>query len=339
MIGTRGATEDPSAATPLPVAVDAMGGDHAPDAIVAGAVLAAADGLPVLLVGDEARIGPLLPRGVSVPIRHAADVVAMDEAPSAVRRKADASVRRAVELVRDGEACAAVSCGNSGAMLVAAVMALGVAEGVERPAIATVLPRQDGGRLVLLDSGANVDCRPEQLACFGQLGAAYARLLGTPDPRVGLLANGEEATKGNAQVRATLPLLQALPLRVVGNVEPTAALAGGCDVLVCDGFVGNVLLKGVEAAAETVVHLLREEIRRKPSALFGAWLTSRAFSRFRQRVAWQAYGGGLLLGTNGVVVVGHGRATAEAVHAAVKLATDASRQGVVERVRAALAAG
>jgi glycerol-3-phosphate acyltransferase PlsX len=323
----------------LPVAVDAMGGDHGPEVIVAGAVSASRAGIPVVLVGDESRVKAALPRGVTLPVVHAPEVVGMGEAAvAAVRRKPDSSLRRAVDLVQRGEASAAVSCGNSGAVVVAAVLGLGVLDQVERPAIAAVLPRSDGGQLVLLDAGANVDCRPEQLACFAILGAAYARLLGVPDPRVGLLANGEEATKGNQQSRATLPLLQALPLRVVGNTEPHAALAGACDVLVCDGFVGNVLVKGVEAAAETVVTLLRDEIKRNPSARFGAWLTSRAFGRFRQRVAWQAYGGGLLLGTRGVVVVGHGRANAEAVHAAVKIAHQAASQGLVPGLVERLAA-
>lgn len=317
----------------LPVALDAMGGDHAPEAIVAGATLATAAGLSVVLVGDEAKIRPVLPRGSTIEIVHAPDVVAMDEAAvAAVRRKPDSSLRRAMALVREGRASAVVSCGNTGAVLVAAVLDLGVLDGVERPAIATLLPRSDGGTLVLLDAGANVDCRPEMLACFASLGAAWAGALGVHEPRVGLLANGEEASKGNAQVRATLPLMQALPLRIVGNVEPNAAMAGACDVLVCDGFVGNVLIKGVEATAETVVRLLREEIRRNPSARFGAWLTSRAFGRFRQRVKWQAYGGGVLLGTKGIVVVGHGRANAEAVASAVRTASDAARSRLVERL-------
>jgi glycerol-3-phosphate acyltransferase PlsX len=323
----------------LPVAVDAMGGDHAPDAIVAGAVAAVREGMPVVLVGDEARLKPLIPRGLALEVVHAPEVVGMGEAAvAAVRRKPDSSLRRALDLVRDKRASAAMSCGNSGAVLVAAVIGLGMLEGVDRPAIGTLLPRSDGGRLVLLDAGANVDCRPEQLASFAILGAAWARGLGIEDPRVGLLANGEEATKGNTQSRAALPLLQALPLRIVGNVEPNAALAGACDVLVCDGFVGNVLIKGVEAAAETVVHLLREEIRRNPSARFGAWLTSRAFGRFRQRVAWQAYGGGVLLGSAGVVVIGHGRANAEAVTAAIRLAHETAEQGLVTRLTERLSA-
>jgi glycerol-3-phosphate acyltransferase PlsX len=310
-----------------------MGGDHAPEPIVAGAVAAVREGLPVVLVGDEARVRPLVPRGLNLPIVHAPEVVGMgDAAAASVRKKPDSSMRRTVQLVARGEAGAAVSCGNSGAAVVAAVIEIGMIEGVDRPAIATLLPRTDGGKLVLLDAGANVDCRSEQLASFALLGAAWARTLGVAEPRVGLLANGEEATKGNAQTRAALPLLQALPLVVVGNVEPHAALAGACDVLVCDGFVGNVLIKGVEAAAETVVSLLREEIKRKPSARFGAWLTSRAFQRFRQRVAWEAYGGGLLLGPKGVVVIGHGRATPEAVTAAIRMAWQAAEHGLVDRL-------
>lgn len=316
-----------------PIAVDAMGGDHAPDAIVRGAVAAVREGLTVLLVGDEARIRPLLPRGLAIDVVHAPDVIEMDEhAVAAVRKKPGSSMRQALACVRDGRASAMVSCGHSGAVLVGAVLDLGVLDGVERPAIATRLPRTDGGALVLLDAGANVDCRPELLASFAVLGAAWAQTLGVPEPRVGVLANGEEATKGNAQVRATLPLLQALPLRVVGNIEPHTALAGGCDVLVCDGFVGNVLIKGAEAAAETVVRLLRDEIRRQPTARLGAWLTSRAFGRFRQRVAWQAYGGGLLLGTRGIVVVGHGRANEEAVTAAIRLAHQTASAGLIPRL-------
>lgn len=317
----------------LPVAVDAMGGDFAPEALVAGAVIAAREGHPVLLVGDEARLRALLPRGVDLRIVHAPETVGMEEsAVAAIRRSPDTSLRRCMALVNEGVAGSVVSCGNTGAALVAAIVDLGVLDGVERPGIATLLPRSDGKMLVLVDAGANVDCRPELLASFGLLGSAWSQSLGVVEPRVGLLANGEEAGKGNAQTRATLPLLQALPLRVVGNIEPHAAMSGGCDVLVCDGFVGNVLIKGAEAAAETVVGLLREEIRRNPSARFGAWLTSRAFGRFRQRVKWQAYGGGLLLGTRGVVVVGHGRANPEAVAAAIRMADDAARQDLVSRL-------
>ncbi|MEQ1503138.1 MAG: phosphate acyltransferase PlsX [Myxococcota bacterium] len=322
----------------LPVAVDAMGGDHAPAEIVAGAVRAARGGVPVVLVGDERALRPLVPRRNAPEIVHAPDVVGMgDGAVAAVRRSEFSSVRVAMRLVRDGRASAVVSCGNTGAVLVAAVFDLGVVDGVERPAIATVLPRADGGRLILLDAGANVDCRPEQLVCFAHLGVAYAEVIGISLPRVGLLANGEEDGKGNAQAKATLPLLRATRLQVVGNVEPTAAMAGGCDVLVTDGFVGNILLKAAEGAVATVVQLLRAEIRRRPSGIVGAWLLKGAFRRFRDRVAWDAHGGAILLGTRGTVVVGHGRANAEAVRHAILLAHRSSGQRLVDAIARRLA--
>lgn len=310
-----------------------MGGDEAPAAVVAGAVEASRRGVPVVLVGDEARIAPLLPRASGVAIAHAPDAVAMGEEAASVRRRADASIRVAMRLVEGGEAAGVVSCGHTGALVIAAALDLGILDGVERPAIATLLPRSDGGRLVLLDAGANVDCRPELLACFALLGAAYAELLGVEDPRVGLLSIGEEDSKGNVQVRASLPLLRTLPLRVVGNVEPGAAMTGACDVLVCDGFVGNVLLKAAEGAVGVVVQLLREEISRRPSARFGAWLLEGALRRFRRRVAWDVQGGALLLGARGVVVVGHGRANPRAVAAAIELAARASSAGLVDALR------
>lgn len=303
------------------IAVDAMGGDHAPAEIVAGACRAHAEGIPVVLVGREAELRPLLPRRNAPPVHHAPDVVGMgDAAVASVRRSESSSLRVAMRMVADHRADAVVSCGNTGAVLVAAVFDLGVIEGVERPAIGTVLPRADGGRLFLLDAGANVDCRPEQLVTFGLLGSAWAEANGVRSPRVGLLSNGEEDGKGNTQVRATLPLLRESGLVVVGNMEPSAAMEGGCDVLVTDGFVGNVLLKAAEGAVTTVVQLLKQEIRRYPTGILGAWLLRGAFRRFRDRVAWDAHGGAVLLGTRGLVVVGHGRANANAVHQAVRLA-------------------
>lgn len=323
-----------------PIAVDAMGGDFAPTEIVSGAVAAARDGLPVVLVGDEAQISRLLPRRGAPPIIHAPHVVAMGEgAVASVRRSEDSSLRVAIRQVRDGAASAVVSCGNTGAVLVAAMFDLGVLDGVERPAIATVLPRSDGGRLILLDAGANVDCKPEQLVRFAYLGAAYGEVLGMKHPRVGLLSNGEEEGKGNAVVRAALPLLKETRLRVVGNVEPQAAMAGGCDVLVTDGFVGNVLLKAAEGAVGTVVQLLGAEIRRRPSGLLGAWLLKGAMRRFRDRVAWDAHGGAVLLGARGTVVVGHGRANALAVKHAIGLAHRAASQPLVDAVERQLAGG
>lgn len=319
-----------------PVAVDAMGGDNAPHAIVAGAVAAVRAGTPVMLFGDQAVIRPLIPRGVDIPVVHTDDAVGMHEPPMGVRKRPDCSMRLALREVAEGRARAAVSCGNTGAVLVASVLDLGVLAGVERPAVATVLPRSDGGQLILADAGANVDCRPEQLASFALLGAAFAESLGVESPRVGLLANGSEAGKGNMQVRATLPLLHALPLDVVGNIEPPEAFRGGCDVLVCDGFAGNILLKSVEGAAETVISLLREELKQHRSAQLGAWLLQRVLRRLRDKIAWEAIGGGLLLGVEGVVVVGHGRSTEEATEAAIHLAARSADGDLLARLRGRL---
>jgi phosphate acyltransferase len=245
-------------------------------------------------------------------------------------------MRHALRLVRSGRCAGAVSCGNTGAWLVSSVLELGNLESVERPAIASVLPRSDGGRLVLMDAGANVDCKPEHLASFARLGSVYAAALGVSNPRVGLLSNGEEDTKGNLQVRATLPLLRSLDLNMVGPIEPSAAMSGACDVLICDGFVGNVLLKAAEGAVQTVVTLLREEIERRATGKLGAFLLRGAFRRFRTRVAWDAQGGALLLGVKGLVVVGHGKATPEAVEAAIRMAYEGARNGLVDQLVATL---
>lgn len=318
---------------PRAVALDAFGGDNAPDVILAGAELAMSQGVPVILVGDAARLRGKVPRGVTVV--HAPEVVEMDEpASTPIRRKPDASIRRIFELVRDGHAVGAVTCGHSGAAMASALHVLGAIPGVDRPPLATVVPRRDGGQLVLVDLGANVDCRPNQLAQFALLGDAYATaVLGIEHPRVGLLANGEERGKGNTQVRAAWPELEALAINFVGNMEPLGALRGECDVLVCDGFVGNVMLKTVEGTVEVVGRILRDEIRRRPGAQLGAWLLQGAIRRFRQRTAYDAVGGALLLGVGGVAVVGHGRADARAVASAVRYARSCAEAGLVTALR------
>jgi glycerol-3-phosphate acyltransferase PlsX len=318
---------------PRAVALDAFGGDRAPDAIIEGAALAVRQGIPVVLVGDAARLRGRIPRGMEVV--HAPDVVGMDEpAHTPLRRKPQASIRRIFELVRDGTCIAGVTCGHSGAAMASALHVFGAVDGVERPPLCTMVPRRDGGQLVLLDLGANVDCKPHHLAQFAVLGDAYARaVLGLERPRVGLLANGEEPGKGNTQVRAAWPEVEALDLNFVGNVEPLGALRGECDVLVCDGFVGNVMLKTVEGTVEVVGRVLREEIRRHPGAQFGAWLLQSAIRRFRQRTTYDAVGGALLLGLDGVAVVGHGRADSRAVASAVRYARSCVDVGLVGAVR------
>lgn len=325
--------------TDLPVALDAMGGDHAPDAIVAGALAAVRDGVRVVLVGDEARLRPIIPAGLDLPVHHAEGCVPMDaQSPvAAVRASPEPSVTAAMRLVQEGRACAAVSCGNTGATMAAGLLVLGRLPGVERPAITLLVPRTDGGRLTVLDMGANVDSRPQHLVQFAAMGHAFAAAVGGLEhPRIGLLSNGEEPGKGDERVREAGLLLAALPLPFVGNVEPTAAFRGACDVLVCDGFVGNIMLKTVEATAEVVTHILREEILQHPSAKAGAWLLRPVLRRVRDRTDYTSQGGALLLGVRGVVVVGHGRSDATAVRSALRYAARCAADGLVDRVQDAL---
>lgn len=316
-----------------PVAVDAMGGDRAPEVVVEGAIAAAKEGYAVLLVGDEARIGAL-PRGLPITLRHAPDQVAMDEPPAqTVRRRPESSVRVALRAVKDGEASAALSCGNTGALVAAALLELGRVPGLSRPAVCAALPRADGGRLVLLDLGATVDTRPQQLAEFAVMGHVFARyVLGVGQPRVGLLSNGGESGKGNESVKAADAVLEGLPIDYVGPMEPTTAFRGGCDVLVCDGFVGNVLLKTAEATAELVAGLLKREVLREPGSRVAAWMLAPAMRRLRGLLDYKAAGGGQLLGVNGVVVVGHGRSDARAVTAAIRHAHHCAGESLGRRV-------
>ena len=262
----------------------------------------------------------------------------MAEAPAtAVRRKPGSSIVQSIGAVREGAACAAVSCGHTGATMAAALFGLGRLPEVSRPALATVVPRADGGLLVLLDLGANVDARPEHLAQFALMGEAFARTaLELPAPRVGLLSNGSEDGKGNELVRLSHPLIAQLPLAFVGNVEPQDALAGGCEVLVCDGFVGNIMLKTVEATAAVVGRILREEVSSRLSTRIGARLAGGVLKRFRDRTDAQTVGGALLLGVPGVVVVGHGRSDERAVSAALQLAHRAHGQGLGDAVASAI---
>ena len=316
----------------LPIALDAMGGDKAPDAIVRGALQYRGS---VVLVGRGASLRGLAP---DLPVLEASQVVEMaDKASAVLRSKPDASINVAIRAVAEQRAAAVVSCGNSGAVMISAIKGLGLLTRVERPALVTVVPRADGGEAVLLDLGANVDCKPEMLAQFAVMGEAYARcVLGLQRPRVGLISNGEERNKGNAQVRAALPLLEELPLNFVGPIEPYDAFHGAADVVVCDGFVGNVMLKTVEATVDVSVNLMQREIARMPHWRLGAHFMRSALRRFRLRTNSSAYGGGQLLGVKGVVVVGHGRSDADAVEAALKVAQRCDEQGVVGVVSQAL---
>jgi len=319
------------------IAIDAMGGDHAPDEIAAGALLAARDGFGrMLLVGDRARLEPLVhgPGSERVEIVHAPDAIAMDASPShAIRTAETSSLGIAVDLVRDGKADAVVSAGNSGAFLAIALVRLRTIPGIARPAIAVVFPARDGP-VVVLDSGANVDCRPEWLVQFGVMGAAYARaVLGIARPRVGIVSVGEERTKGNAQSIEAARLLAAAPIDFIGNVEGKDVFTNGADVCVTDGFVGNVMLKLSEGAGQLIAETARTEILRGgPLVKLGALLVRPALARVRRKLDYETYGGAPLLGLRGNCIVAHGRANREAIRSAVRAAVAEAREDVVGRI-------
>ncbi len=323
-----------------------MGGDVGPAVTVEGALAAARDyQLEVILVGDQAAIEHELARhrsrGVTqaaITVRHASQVVEMDEPPShALRRKRDSSMRVATALVRDGEAAAVVSAGNTGAAMAIAMFTLGVLPGVDRPAIAVVLPNLKG-RTVLLDVGANVDPKPWHLVQYALMGHVYARdILGVPTPRVGLLSVGEEEGKGNELVREVFKTLEGTLLNFVGNVEGRDIYNGNADVVVTDGFTGNVALKISEGLADMIVHLIREELTRTPLAKLGALLVRPAFRRFWKRVDYTELGGAPFLGINGVCIISHGASPPRAVKNAIRVAAEWVRTDVNAHIRAALA--
>ena len=353
--GTPGGTR--ATATPITVAVDAMGGDNDPQAAVLGALEAALkDGIRVLLVGDRGRLQALseewrraLPDNATraadvlrthVEIVPAGSVIGMDEHPAqAVRSKKDASVVVATRLVAEGRAQAAVSAGNSGATLAAALLTVGRIRGVARPAIGTTFPTPTlTTSTFLLDIGGNVDCKPLWLLQFGVMGSIYARLMmGVDDPRVGLLSNGEEAEKGSELVQEAHRLLSSARLRFVGNVEGRDVFTGSCDVVVTDGFTGNVVLKTAEGVAELLFGVISREARGSLTGKVGGALLKPKLRPLRDRVDYRKAGGALLLGVAGEVVIAHGRSDAEAIGNAVRVAALAARQRVSSRIAAAMA--
>ena len=331
----------PSAKLPR-IAVDAMGGDNAPEEIVAGALVAARENYAeIILVGDEARIRPLLPTRDAglVTIVHAPDEVPMDQHPSqAVRNHERSSLGIAINLVRDKSADAVVSAGNSGAFLAIALIRLRTIDGIARPAIATVLPAL-GGPSVMLDAGANVDCRPEWLEQFGMMGAAYARaVLKIENPRVAILSVGEERTKGNQQTIEAAKRLDSAPVNFIGNIEGKDVLINAADVIVADGFVGNVVLKVSEGLVSALGGVIKDSIS-KGSLLtkLGAVLMMPALHRLRNRYNYETYGGAPLLGLRGNCIVTHGRANRRAIASAIRAAADESGADVVGKIQALVA--
>lgn len=309
------------------IAVDAMGGDHAPTVTVDGAVAAARSlDVEIVLVGETRHVERALAshadwRSLGIAIVGAPDVVAMAESPGvALRRKPGASVRVAAELVARGEAAALVSAGHTGATVLSAHAAFGMAAGVDRPAIATTIPTR-AGSAVLLDSGATLECRPQHLLQFAVMGSVYARLAhDVARPRVGLLSIGAEESKGNELTKDAHRLLKGAPIDFIGNVEGRDIYAGDADVVVCDGFTGNIVLKTGEGLVEAVEALLGDELRGTFSSHVGSLLSRRAFRRFLRRVDYSEYGGAALLGVGKPVIIGHGRSSAKAVRNVVAAA-------------------
>jgi glycerol-3-phosphate acyltransferase PlsX len=325
----------------MKIGVDAMGGDRAPAVAVAGAVRAACDfGLEITLIGRRGAVEAELEQqevtGAKVTVHHADQVIEMDEHPAAaVRAKKDSSMVVGMEMVKHREIDAFYTAGNSGGALAAALLRLGRLKGIRRPALSTVFPSLTSqGYCFLLDIGANTDCRPEYLFQFAIMGSVYAeRVLGVPSPRVAIVSNGEEEGKGNLLVQETVPLLKTSTLNFIGNVEGKDINMGHADVVVTDGFTGNVIIKLAEGVSKFLLGLLKTELTSSNVSKVGAMLARPAFDSVRQRLDYREYGGAPLLGVDGAVIVGHGRSDALAIRNGIRLAAQTVENGVQEAIK------
>jgi glycerol-3-phosphate acyltransferase PlsX len=329
----------------MKIVVDAMGGDHAPALVVAGAVQAARDlGIEIVLVGQQevvqAEVSKHEATGLPVTIHHASQVIEMDEHPAAaVKAKKDSSMVVGMDLVKQHEADAFFTAGNSGGALAAALFRLGRIRGILRPSLSTIFPSlTPSGFCFLLDIGANADCKPEYLLQFAIMGSIYAeRVLGVTNPRVAIVSNGEEEGKGNQLVQDTVPLLRASKLNFVGNAEGKDIPWGIADVVVTDGFTGNVIVKLAEGVSKLILDILRQELTSRPITKLGALLAKPAFGSLRRRLDYREYGGAPLLGVDGVVIVGHGRSDAKAIRNGIRVAAQAVENGILEAIKHGLA--
>jgi phosphate acyltransferase len=323
------------------IAVDAMGGDHAPAVVVEGALLAAQDlDAELILVGDKPaveqeclRIGGKIPRFTIV---NASQKVPMDESPSVALRKRDSSMKVAFEMIKRGEAQAVVSAGNSGAMMAIGMLVIGTIPQVTRPAILAIVPGPSKGT-VIIDAGANVDCKPRQLLQFGIVGSVYAEHgLGIVNPRVGVLSNGEEGSKGNELTRAASELLESAPVNYIGYVEGRDFFNGKVDVIVCDGFTGNVALKTMEGVASFAGEILKSGFEKNWLSRLGYLISRQSLRHAYRKLDYAEYGGARLLGLDGVAIVAHGGSTALAIKNAIRVASESVSQNVNGHIRAAL---
>jgi len=320
------------------IAIDAMGGDHAPRSAVEGAIAAAKEwpDIDIVLVGDQAVLEPLLTEKPSrLHIHHASETIEADEEPvKAVRRKKDASMVVAGKLVREGEADAMISAGNTGALLTTGLLVVGRIPGIERPALAPMIPTLDGRGMLALDLGANMDATPEHLLQYAIMGSIYReKVHGITGPRVGLLNVGTEAMKGNELTKQAYPLLEQAPVQFVGNVESRDILKGICDVVVCDGFAGNIMLKTLEGAAGTIMSLLKQEFKRSFTTKLAALIMKPGLAQFK-KFDYKEHGAAPLLGTNGLVLKSHGSSDAKAFKNAVRQAQTAIHNGLVGAIAA-----
>jgi phosphate acyltransferase len=324
----------------IDIALDAYGSDKAPEPEIRGAILACRV-LPVRvhLIGPEPELRDLLDEHLEnedlpITVVHASERIGMEEkAAHAVRTKKDSSIRVGLKLVRERKCAGFVTAGNTGAAMATAKMVLGALPGVDRPALATPMPTSKGNPCVLLDVGANVDCKPHNLEQFAVMGEMYARsVLKIHKPRVGLLSIGEEETKGNDLTRDAFPLLKALPIHFIGNVEGRDIFNGNADVIICDGFVGNVALKTSEGIGRFVRDALRESLTRTVTAKVGALLSRQAFNDFRRRLDYTEYGGAPLLGVRGVCIIGHGSSNDNAIYNGIRVAYEFAKAGTNEKI-------
>lgn len=326
------------------IAIDAMGGDHAPQASVEGALAAAREwkDAEIILVGDESKLAPLLSdKPANLRIHHASEVVeAEDEPVRAVRRKKDSSMVVAGRLVREKQADAMISAGNTGALMATGLLVIGRIEGIERPALAPMIPTMDGAGVLALDLGANMDATPEHLLQYAIMGSIYRQKVhGIANPRVGLLNVGTEPGKGNELTKAAYPLLEQAPVRFVGNVESRDVLQAQCDVLVCDGFVGNILLKSLEGTAGAIFSVLKEEFTKSFLTKIAAAIVKPGLSRFKKKLDYKEHGGAPLLGVDGLCLKSHGSSDAKAIYNAVRQARIAIESDLVPTISREIQSG
>jgi glycerol-3-phosphate acyltransferase PlsX len=325
------------------IVLDAMGGDHAPEVAVEGGVMAAREyGIEVVLVGPqevvEAELSKHDTAGLSLPVVHASQVIEMTDEPSmAAKKKKDSSMVVGMNLVKTGEADAFTTAGNSGGALAAALFNLGRIKGIKRPALSTVFPTREG-LCFISDVGANTDCKPVYLLQFGIMGSAYAeRVLGISNPRVGIVSTGEEEGKGSILVKEAFELLKKSDLNFIGNVEGKDIPAGLADVVVTDGFSGNIVIKLSEGVAALLMGVLEEEVKKRPVAMLGALLAQGALREVKSRLDYSEYAGAPLLGVDGVVIVGHGRSNAKAIKNMVRVGKEAVEKRMLAAIKEGIA--